>query len=211
MLDHKFSSLDVEVGTKGEIEGYASKFGIKDQGGDIVVKGAFSQSLSARMPKMLWQHDPSQPIGRWKSAEQDSTGLLVVGQINMDVQKGQEAASLIKDKAIDGMSIGYRTRKATKTKAGRELKDLDLWEVSLVTFPMLQEATVDQIKSISEMEDPAEIKRTLEAALRDVGLSKRLAMKAAADVAGMISDEREATGSEVTADDVRSILRDLRA
>ena len=210
-LEHKFAPLEAEVKADGTIEGYASKFGIKDQGGDIVVKGAFSTSIKSRMPKMLWQHDPAQPIGAWKRVAEDSTGLIVEGVIDLEVQKGREAHSLLKSGAIEGMSIGYASREVENTKRGRLLRDLDLWEVSLVTFPMLQEATVDSVKSIGEIDDPIEMKRNLEKTLREAGVSKKLATKAAADVAKMILDEREAAGSnDLTVEDLRKVVRGLR-
>jgi HK97 family phage prohead protease len=92
---------------------------------------------------MLWQHDPMQPIGVWDEVREDAKGLWVKGRLLTDVAKGREAASLIAAKAIDGLSIGYRTVKSTKgASGGRLLAELELWEVSLVTFPMLPEARV---------------------------------------------------------------------
>lgn len=130
------------------IEGYASLFGKRDQGGDVVQKGAYAASLKAlaasnRRVKMLWQHDPQQPIGVWDEVCEDSTGLYVKGRILTDVEKGREAAALLAAGAIDGLSIGYRTLRAEKDGKGqRLLSELELWEVSLVTFPMLAEARV---------------------------------------------------------------------
>jgi len=146
-LEHKFCQLGQEVTvTDGTtIEGYASLFGRKDQGGDRVEPGAYDASLSlGRSIKMLWQHDPAQPIGVWDEVRADDKGLWVKGRILTDVAKGKEAAALIAAGAIDGLSIGYRTVKARKDdKGGRLLSELELWEVSLVTFPMLPEARVD--------------------------------------------------------------------
>jgi len=149
-LEHKFIALGdakpVENGV--EISGYASLFGKADQGGDVVGKGAYAKSLtslSARgnSVKMLWQHDPNQPIGVWDEVREDDTGLWVKGRILKDVEKGREAAALIEAGAIDGLSIGYRTVRAMKNDAGgRLLSELELWEVSLVTFPMLPDARV---------------------------------------------------------------------
>lgn len=146
-LEHKFCQFgqDVTVKDGATIEGYASLFGRKDQGGDRVAPGAYDKSLRAkRSIKMLWQHDPSQPIGVWDEVIADEKGLWVKGRILTDVEKGREAAALIEAGAIDGLSIGYRTVKATKDdKGGRLLSELELWEVSLVTFPMLPDAKVD--------------------------------------------------------------------
>ncbi len=151
-LEHKFArfgeAVDVEGGT--EISGYASYFDAADQGGDVVQSGAYAASLKAlaasgRSVKMLWQHDPTQPIGIWDEVREDAKGLWVKGRILRDVAKGREAAALIAAGAIDGLSIGYRTVKAAKnTKGQRLLSELELWEVSLVTFPMLPSARVNQ-------------------------------------------------------------------
>ncbi len=153
-LEHKFCALGTEVTvTDGTIiSGYASLFGKPDQAGDTVEKGAYGASLAqGRGVKMLWQHDPAQPIGVWDEVREDATGLWVKGRLLTDVVKGREAASLIAAKAIDGLSIGYRTLKARKDdKGGRLLSELELWEVSLVTFPMLADARVG-----AKGEDPA--------------------------------------------------------
>ncbi|MCC1493424.1 HK97 family phage prohead protease [Cognatishimia sp. F0-27] len=149
-LEHKFCRFDSDVtvveGTR--IEGYASLFGACDQGGDVVAPGAYARSLKAliadgRAVKMLWQHDPAQPIGIWDEVREDERGLYVKGRLLESVARGREAAALIEAGAIDGLSIGYRTVKATKNDKGqRLLAELELWEVSLVTFPMLPSARV---------------------------------------------------------------------
>lgn len=135
--------------TEGQVvAGYASLFGKRDQGGDVVLPGAYQASLKAlaaggRAVKMLWQHDPAQPIGVWDEVREDATGLWVKGRILMEVEKGREAAALLTAGAIDGLSIGYRTVRAERDGKGqRLLSELELWEVSLVTFPMLQDARV---------------------------------------------------------------------
>lgn len=146
-LEHKFCQLgqDVTVKDGTVIEGYASIFGQTDQGGDRVVSGAYADCLKKGASiKMLWQHDPAQPIGVWDEVREDEKGLWVKGRILADVEKGREAIALIAAGAIDGLSIGYRTLKAKKDDMGRRLlSELELWEVSLVTFPMLPEARVD--------------------------------------------------------------------
>jgi len=158
-LERKFcqpgAALTVTDGTK--VEGYASLFGRADQGGDVVQAGAYTASLKrlgaqGRRVKMLWQHDPAQPIGVWDEVREDERGLYVKGRILTDVAKGREAAALIGAGAIDGLSIGYRTKKAEKDAGGRRLlSELELWEVSLVTFPMLPDARVG-----AKADDPAE-------------------------------------------------------
>ncbi|MEO1611492.1 MAG: HK97 family phage prohead protease [Pseudomonadota bacterium] len=128
-----------------EIGGYASVFGVADQNGDIVEQGAFAASLKrlageGRTVKLLWQHDPTKPIGVWEEVVEDGVGLRVRGRLLTDVAQGADAAALLAAGAIDGLSIGYRTVRAEKDGAGRRLIELDLWEVSLVTFPMLPSA-----------------------------------------------------------------------
>lgn len=130
------------------IEGHASLFGLTDQGGDIVVKGAYAASLkrlAARGDKvrMLWQHDPTRPIGVWDEIREDDRGLWVKGRLLPEIAQAREAAALIAAGAIDGLSIGYRTISAERDAKGRRLlSEVELWEVSLVTFPMLAEAKV---------------------------------------------------------------------
>ncbi len=149
-LEHKFASFGETLAVQdgAVIEGYASLFGARDQGGDVVAEGAYAASLAravkeGRKIKMLWQHDPAQPIGVWDEVREDEQGLWVKGRILDATQKGAEAAALITAGAIDGLSIGYRTLKSTKTDKGqRLLTELELWEVSLVTFPMLPTARV---------------------------------------------------------------------
>ena len=151
MLETKFQSFD-QAGTEtrgAEISGYASLFGIADQGGDVVAPGAYADSLkkladSGRTVKMLWQHDPNRPIGVWDEVREDAHGLFVKGRILTELSLGQDVLTLVGSGAIDGLSIGYRTVKSEKADMGRLLKTLDLWEVSLVTFPMLPEARVTQ-------------------------------------------------------------------
>ncbi len=175
----------------GAIEGYASLFGEVDQGGDIVAAGAYGASLSKlaaqdRKVKMLWQHDPAQPIGVWEELREDDRGLWVKGRILTEVEKGREAIALIKAGSIDGLSIGYRTINAQKDNGGnRVLKEVDLWEVSLVTFPMLPAARV-----ATKGEVPSELieklkagdrltEREFEAAVKGLGLSNSQAERSA--------------------------------
>lgn len=130
------------------IEGYASLFGLTDQGGDTVQPGAFTASLARLAGKgdkvrMLWQHDPAKPIGVWDEIREDEKGLWVKGRLLPEIAQAREAAALVGAGAIDGLSIGYRTVSAERDGKGRRLlSEVELWEVSLVTFPMLAEAKV---------------------------------------------------------------------
>ncbi len=159
--------------TEGRVvAGYASLFGRKDQGGDVVVKGAYAASLKRLMAsggrvKMLWQHDPGAPIGVWDEVREDATGLWVKGRILTEVEKGREAAALLEAGAIDGLSIGYRTVKAERDGKGqRLLSELELWEVSLVTFPMLPEARVQAKADDAEASHWCDLAATLREASR---------------------------------------------
>ncbi|MBA4491389.1 HK97 family phage prohead protease [Paracoccus sp. S1E-3] len=154
------------------IEGYASRFGLPDQGGDIVAKGAFGASLARLAAKgckvrMLWQHDPAKPIGVWDEIREDETGLWVKGRLLSEVSLAREAATLIDAGAIDGLSIGYRTIRAEKDRQGRRvLTEVELWEVSLVTFPMLPEAKLGR-KDTEDTRDFAAALIAATKALRD--------------------------------------------
>ena len=147
-LELKYAAGSALVSDGTQLEGHASLFGLVDQGGDVVVRGAYAASLkrlAARGDKvrMLWQHDPARPIGVWDEIREDDKGLWVKGRLLPDVAQAREAAALIAAGAIDGLSIGYRTIAAERDGKGRRLlTEVELWEVSLVTFPMLAEAKV---------------------------------------------------------------------
>lgn len=137
----------------GRFTGLGSVFGVQDRGGDVVEKGAFAESLGKRMPVMLWQHDMQQPIGIFVKAVETEDGLLLEGEINLEVEKGREAYALIKQGAIKGLSIGYYVQDYEDKQGVRYLKKVDLWEVSVVTFPMNQLANVTQVKSVETIRD----------------------------------------------------------
>ncbi|WP_417468891.1 HK97 family phage prohead protease [Maricaulis sp.] len=124
------------------IEGHASVFDLADLAGDVVRRGAFAASLRDRTNvPMLFQHEASEPIGVWREVREDKRGLYVRGEILAEGPRGRTALSLVRSGAIDGLSIGFRTRRFSgRSPRGRELIELDLWEVSIVTFPMLPQA-----------------------------------------------------------------------
>jgi HK97 family phage prohead protease len=135
----------------GVFEGYASLFGVLDTSGDIVAPGAFSASLKRRGAagvKMLWQHKGDEPIGVWSEIVEDARGLKVTGRLDLSVARAREALSLIRTGALDGLSIGFRTLRAANDRAtgARRLLELDLWEISLVTFPALPQARIGAVK-----------------------------------------------------------------
>ncbi len=138
----------------GLVEGYASLFGEIDQSRDMVMAGAFAQSLRLRGLRripMLFQHDPSEPVGIWLELREDWRGLFARGRLIPDVVRARELFALVKAGAVDGLSIGYRTVRARvdpKTRV-RKLQQVDLWEISIVTFPLLSGARVRAVKSAS--------------------------------------------------------------
>lgn len=137
------------VGETGVFEGYASLFEVADLGRDVVAPGAFAESLARRGTagvRMLWQHDPAQPIGRWLSIAEDGRGLRVRGELNLAVARAREVHALLRDGAIDGLSIGFRVERSRPAAGLRRLEKLDLWEISVVTFPMHPGARVSGVK-----------------------------------------------------------------
>lgn len=139
------------------LTGYACLFGRRDSAGDIIRPGAFKKSLARRGARgiaMLWQHDPGAPVGVWTHMAEDRRGLRVRGHLLPGVARGREAAALIAAGALSGLSIGFRALKARRSfegsgkgMASRILFDIDLWEVSLVTFPQVDGARVRLLSS----------------------------------------------------------------
>lgn len=134
-------------------EGYASTFGNVDNGGDIVVKGAFNDSLDSRMPKMVYQHNLQNPIGVWTFATEDATGLYVKGKLPKQNSTASDVGALIKCGAIDSLSIGFTVDDYSLSNGQRLLKKLSLWEVSPVTIPMNSQAKITEIKSVTPFQD----------------------------------------------------------
>ena len=148
----KFARADLtSVETDGAFSGYASVFGQEDLGRDIVMPGAFAESLRKRGPsgiKLLFQHDPNELIGVWQEIREDARGLWVRGQLMTEVARAREVLSLMRAGALDGLSIGFRTVQGQRdpTSGVRRLHKIDLWEISVVTFPMLPDARVEAVK-----------------------------------------------------------------
>jgi hypothetical protein len=139
------------IDAEGTVEGYASLFGEIDQARDMVVRGAFANTLATRSihrVPMLFQHDPSEPVGIWLELREDHRGLFARGRLIPEVARARELLSLLKAGAIDGLSIGFRTVKGRidpRTRI-RSLLAVDLWEISIVTFPLLAGARVRAVK-----------------------------------------------------------------
>lgn len=187
-------SLELKADKNGSVEGYASRFGETDQGNDIVMKGAFAETLTRRLPKMLWNHDASYPIGVWDQASEDDTGLYVKGRIVEGIAKGREVLEMLRSDVIDGMSIGYRTVESERTTEGKRLlQKVELWEVSMVTFPMLLTARVDAVKAAQMT------KRDMEALLtQDAGLARSVARQLMAGGFEAIQAKQDAGGDELS-------------
>ena len=180
--------LDTRVDFKrltdeGTFEGHASIFGNIDLGGDVIVHGAFENSLKAskaegRMPKFLW-HNTDKPLGIFEDMAEDKKGLLVKGRFNLGTQIGREAFSDVKIGAVDGLSIGFVPKKVSRdeTSGIRRIEELLLKEVSIVTFPMNEGARINAVKSIAQQ---VKTIREFEDFLRDVGGFSRNTAKAIA-------------------------------
>jgi HK97 family phage prohead protease len=173
----KFTSLNLKgVEVDGSFEGYASLFHSEDLSRDIVLPGAFADSLHARGAsgvKMLFQHDANQPIGVWASLKEDARGLYAMGRLMPEVAKAREVHALMRAGALDGLSIGFRTVKGRRDRASgvRRLEKIDLWEISVVTFPLLPEARVASMKARAfDGDTMRDFERWL---TRDAGLSRR--------------------------------------
>jgi HK97 family phage prohead protease len=142
------------IDADGTVVGYASLFGEIDQARDMVMRGAFAGTLAARTVQripMLFQHDPAEPVGVWLELREDHRGLYARGRLIPEVTRGRELLSLLRAGAIDGLSIGFRTVKGSidpRTRV-RRLLAVDLWEISIVTFPLLAGARVRAVKQAS--------------------------------------------------------------
>jgi HK97 family phage prohead protease len=189
---------EVKAGEQGVFSGYGSIFGNEDQGNDIVQKGAFTKSLQDRPAtkvKMLFQHKTDEPIGVFEEIYEDQKGLFVKGRLALGTQKGREAYELLKMGALDGMSIGFRAdpqkQGYNENKRGvRTLKQVDLMEISLVTFPMNERALITSVKgnskNIREWED----------ILREVGGLSRTESKIGAKALYKSLNQREAENKQ---------------
>ena len=160
--------MTIPIDDEGRFGGYASVFERLDESGDIVLPGAFRRSLKKRgrdRVRMLFQHDPKEPVGTWETIAEDGFGLWVEGRLTGGVPRADALRRLIEKRAVDGLSIGFRTVKATRDQGSghRRLSEIDLWEISIVTFPMMDAA---RIAVRSSMPPPTtRMARSLNAAL----------------------------------------------
>lgn len=154
-----------EVSSTGEFEGFASVYGVEDLGGDVVEAGAFKRSLDHKggAVPILWAHDSRMPIGKGQLTDSD-TGLVIRGKLALGVPMARVAYELLREKVIDGLSIGAEIVKQKRDGSIRRLQELKLWEVSVVTFPMNPLAGVLDVKSLAPLID-----ERISEALRNAG------------------------------------------
>ncbi|OWO86544.1 primosome assembly protein PriA [Photorhabdus luminescens] len=192
------------VSDSGEFEGYGSVFGVKDSFDDIVLPGAFSKSLQLwqrkqSLPAMLWQHRIDEPIGIYTEMKEDDIGLYLKGRLLIDDDPlAKRAHAHMKAGSLTGLSIGYvlNDGEYDKTKEAFLLKEIALWEVSLVTLPANDEARVNDVKSaFARGETP--LPKQIERVLRDVGLSRSQAKAFMAEGYGALSQRDADEGVSV--------------
>ena len=196
----------------GTFEGYGSVFGNKDLGNDVIESGAFTKSLKRRKPqnvKLLYQHKSDMPIGVFDEIREDDHGLVVKGRLALKTQAGAEAYELLKMGALDGLSIGFRVnpKEVSYDKRGnkRIIKEVDLMEVSLVTFPMNPQATVRSVKgeeiSIREWEN----------GMRDAFSLSRSEAKMAAKAVTDAFGQREVDSNVELVDAIKNLTLTLKS
>lgn len=188
----------VNLDETGTFSGYGSVFDNVDSVGDIIEAGAFTKTLKQfkggvkKLP-ILWQHSSAEPIGVYTEMREDESGLFVKGQINLEVQKGKEAYSLLKQGAISGLSIGYYASDYFIDKKGvRIIKEIKLFEISLVTFPANDLARVSDVKA----EDVKTI-RDLEKILRDAGYSRNESKQICSHFCSKQDEPRDAASDDL--------------
>lgn len=195
-MEHKAFTAPLEIKNLdegGSFEGYASVFGVMDSDGDVIVKGAFQKSIEdykarGKMPKMLWQHNPSMIVGKFIDMGEDEYGLYVKGTLILEVEKGREAYALMKAGELDAMSVGFNIDAAGEGAGmGRVISAADLWEVSLVTWGANPDAKITTVKSIESVRD-------FERFLRDSGFSRKQALEITAKGFKSAEDDQSDSG-----------------
>lgn len=202
-----------EVTEEGEYSGYASVYDVVDAYREVVAPGAFEKSLKkwqgkGRFPPVLWQHMSQQPVGVHSLMREDEKGLYVEGKLLVkDIEKAREARALMKAKAVGGQSIGYNViiDEYNKETQLLTLKEVDLWEVSIVTFPANEAAVIQEVKGRFGEKLPTV--REFEEFLRESGFSKAHATALAGQGLGrLLRDADSRNGEGVTA---KSILDEV--
>lgn len=213
MVKQESKNIQFEIkalGEDGTFEGYASTFGGIDAYDDTIEPGAFTETIAQKTPALLWQHNSGDVIGVIDELREDGYGLYMKAHLLIeDISKAKEAHILLKAKALSGLSIGYVPveywyEKNDKARWGevRHLKKIDLWEISIVTFPADSGAGVTGVKSFSDMGI-----REIEDTLRDAGLSRR---EAKSLISRCKEFQRDAeNGADDGNTEIKSALEDL--
>lgn len=210
-MQHLHAPVEVKtVDDAGQFEGYASVYGIEDLDGDVIERGAFSDSVarfaSGKRPKMLWQHDGRDIVGKWLAMSEDERGLHVKGKLFLDIERGREAHVMMREGELDAMSVGFNIVDAApgERRGGRRIKRADLWEVSLVTWGANPEARIDAVKARQTI-------RNFEKWLRDVGGFSGAEAKAIAADGYKGLAGRDVAGGSDELDGLLSALRNLQS
>jgi HK97 family phage prohead protease len=192
----------------GFFKGYASVFNVEDGQRDVIKKGAFSENLKAwqakgDLPKLLWQHSASAPIGVLTMLKEDNYGLYVEGQLLLDVTQAREVYALMKAGALDSMSIGYQVEQAHSEGSPKKriITKIALWEVSIVTFPANEKAKITAVKA-ANITAP----RDFEQFLREAGFSRRDAVSITNHGFKAMPMQREAADLVRLADTIRELI-----
>jgi len=211
VLDLECDYKGIDTDEDGSFEGYASVFGNKDLGNDVIKQGAFAKSIYDKKPKqikLLYQHKTDEPIGVIDSLEEDTRGLKIKGRLAMGTQKGKEVYELMKMGALDSMSIGYRLApddyKYSDKLKKRTITNLDLMEISMVTFPMNPKAKITKVK-LANMDT-----RELEEYLRDVGVMSTSVAKQTANILYKSYQEQELLEQRDVVDSVKHLIEVIK-
>ena len=195
----------------GTFEGYASVFNNKDLGNDVIKEGAFAKSIKgkkAKQIKLLYQHKTDEPIGVVDSLEEDARGLKIKGRLAMGTQKGKEVFELMKMGALDSMSIGYKLSpddyKYSDKLKKRTITNLDLMEISMVTFPMNPKAKITKVK-LANMDT-----RELEEYLRDVGVMSSAVAKQTAIILYKSYQEEDLLVQRDVVDSIKHLIQTIK-
>jgi len=204
-----------QVHDDGTFEGYLSTFNNIDSYGDVIRPGAFKKTIAENGTfPTLWQHDTYEPIGRFAELREDDYGLWVKGELNMDTQRGREAYALLKQGALDGLSIGFSTLKDSWDGDTRYIQEIRLWEGSLVTFPANDLARVTSVRSRQDFE--LALNAIVNTRAKDIthDAHRPLIRRAVETLSALLQEEPpEGTphgAQEPPKDDLGTLLRDIR-
>ncbi len=211
VFDIECEYKDLDADDDGSFEGYGSVFNNKDLGNDVIKSGAFADSIKYKKPrqiKLLYQHKTDEPIGVIDSLVEDSKGLKIKGRLAMGTQKGKEVYELMKMGALDSMSIGYRLSpddyKYSDKLKKRTITNLDLMEISMVTFPMNPKAKVTKVK-LAHMDT-----RELEEYLRDVGVMSSSVAKQTANILYKSYQEQDLLEQRDVVDSISALINTIK-